>query len=262
MNKPRYWHVAYPLVVTTLCVAPHEYFLKHWQSCFEVGLAKLKVRDVEQCSQYWTNASPYFLGQAFQNNCHERHVTLDLDVPIPVSRIGLCFNVQVGSPLEALLPGRPFGYFPADDHLECLVYIVHFILSRFFEYGRELTLSLLQEQSIRSLPPSVNLTQHLAPERSTIALEAILRSLYLVEKEESTPSWPSNSDFSTPPSKDDYPTLSTFCPPSFMTKPGMQEYFDRCGAIVAAIASSCAKSVGRMSVFGRSMVSNKVEWCI
>ncbi len=167
------------------------------------------------------------------------------------------------SKLEVLLkhffPAGRLGIFPADDHLECLVYIVHFILSRFFEYGRELTLSLLQEQSIRSLPPSVNLTQHLAPERSTIALEAILRSLYLVEKEESTPSWPSNSDFSTPPSKDDYPTLSTFCPPSFMTKPGMQEYFDRCGAIVAAIASSCAKSVGRMSVFDDQWSATKLN---
>lgn len=44
MNKPRYWHVAYPLAVTSLCVAPHEYFLRNWMSCFELGLAKLRVR--------------------------------------------------------------------------------------------------------------------------------------------------------------------------------------------------------------------------
>lgn len=43
MNKPRYWHVAYPLVVTSLCVAPHDYFLKNWMACFEAGLTKLKV---------------------------------------------------------------------------------------------------------------------------------------------------------------------------------------------------------------------------
>jgi hypothetical protein len=44
MSKPRYWHVAYPLVVTSLCVAPQDYFLKNWVSCFEAGLTKLKVR--------------------------------------------------------------------------------------------------------------------------------------------------------------------------------------------------------------------------
>ena len=43
MSKPRYWQVAYPLVVTSLCVAPHEYFLRHWQSCFESGVSKMKV---------------------------------------------------------------------------------------------------------------------------------------------------------------------------------------------------------------------------
>ena len=43
MVKPRYWHVAYPLAVTALCVAPNEYFLRNWSACFEAGLGKLKV---------------------------------------------------------------------------------------------------------------------------------------------------------------------------------------------------------------------------
>ena len=43
-NKPRYWSVAYPLSVVSLCVAPREFFLKHWQSCMELSLSKLKVR--------------------------------------------------------------------------------------------------------------------------------------------------------------------------------------------------------------------------
>jgi hypothetical protein len=42
-SKPRYWHVAYSLVVVTLCVAPSEYFLRNWMLCFEAGLSKLKV---------------------------------------------------------------------------------------------------------------------------------------------------------------------------------------------------------------------------
>ena len=43
MAKPRYWHVAYPLAVTSLCVAPQEFFLRNWVACFEAGLGKLKV---------------------------------------------------------------------------------------------------------------------------------------------------------------------------------------------------------------------------
>lgn len=44
MSKPRYWQVAFPLVIISLCVAPQSYFLKHWQSCFELGISKLKVQ--------------------------------------------------------------------------------------------------------------------------------------------------------------------------------------------------------------------------
>lgn len=43
MSKPRYWQVAFPLTITSLCVAPQAFFLKHWLSCFEASIAKLKV---------------------------------------------------------------------------------------------------------------------------------------------------------------------------------------------------------------------------
>ena len=45
MNKKvRNLHVAFPLAITSLCVAPQSYFLKHWQSFFEASVPKLKVR--------------------------------------------------------------------------------------------------------------------------------------------------------------------------------------------------------------------------
>ena len=43
-SKPRYWQIAYTLVVVTLCVAPAEYFHRNWMACFDAGLNKLKVR--------------------------------------------------------------------------------------------------------------------------------------------------------------------------------------------------------------------------
>ena len=42
-GKVRYWHVAYALVVISLCVSPTDYFLRNWGACFEAGLNKMKV---------------------------------------------------------------------------------------------------------------------------------------------------------------------------------------------------------------------------
>lgn len=47
VSKPRYWHVAYPLYITSLCVAPLEYFQQNWVACFEAGLSKLKVNKMQ-----------------------------------------------------------------------------------------------------------------------------------------------------------------------------------------------------------------------
>lgn len=48
MSKPRYWSVAFPLVITSLCVAPENYFRKHWISCFE-AIIKHKVGPIFSC---------------------------------------------------------------------------------------------------------------------------------------------------------------------------------------------------------------------
>lgn len=45
VSKPRYWLVAYPLYITSLCVAPLEHFQQNWVACFEAGISKLKVGD-------------------------------------------------------------------------------------------------------------------------------------------------------------------------------------------------------------------------
>ena len=47
VSKPRYWLVAYPLYITSLCVAPLEYFQQNWMACFEAGLSKLKVDRIQ-----------------------------------------------------------------------------------------------------------------------------------------------------------------------------------------------------------------------
>jgi hypothetical protein len=42
-SKPRYWSVAFPLVVVSLAVSPREIFMENWQSCIDVIAAKSKV---------------------------------------------------------------------------------------------------------------------------------------------------------------------------------------------------------------------------
>src|ERR1700733_8051499 len=123
------------------------------------------------------------------------------------------------SKLEPLLkhffPTNRLPVFPNDDQLEpFFIYIVHFVLSRHMEYGQDLCMELLQESAISS--HSANLSFPVAPERTSIAMEAILLSLHAIEREEPSPTWPSSADFNVAPPREDYPTSSEFSPPSLL----------------------------------------------
>ncbi|KAF9226299.1 hypothetical protein BS17DRAFT_815177 [Gyrodon lividus] len=89
-----------------------------------------------------------------------------------------------------------------------------------------------------------------SPERVGILVQATLLTLYGIEREDPTPKWPSSADFSAMPSWDDYPSSSDVLPPTVLSKPGMQDFFDRLGSPTSTIAqTSCFKAVGHMSVF-------------
>lgn len=155
---------------------------------------------------------------------------------------------KLDSLLKYFFPANRLTVFPQDEHIEPFVFITHFILSRYFEYGRDFCLELLQEGAIRAaqFPNIVNL---MAPERMATSINAILLSLYAIEREEPTPTWPTSSDFTVVSTWDDYPSSSDFLPTGFMSKPGMQDFFDRCGSTLTAITLYCANAVAQMSVF-------------
>ena len=157
-------------------------------------------------------------------------------------------NAKLDTLLKHFFPSKGLSVFPPDENLEPIILIMHYILSRHFEYGRDFCLELIQEPQIRNAQ-STNIPQLLAPERMTTSIRAILLSLHAIEREEPTPTWPSSSDFSVVPSWDDYPSSSDLLPAAFMSKPGMKEFFERCGSSLTAIALTCANSVGKMSVF-------------
>jgi hypothetical protein len=83
MSKPRYWHVAYPLTITSLCVAPQQFFLRNWTTCFEAGLQKLKVYPSLSISPLIIDC--HASGKGVPGTSYEWHdaATLDLFVSMP-----------------------------------------------------------------------------------------------------------------------------------------------------------------------------------
>ncbi|KAI0754921.1 cell morphogenesis N-terminal-domain-containing protein [Daedaleopsis nitida] len=236
MMKPRYWHVAYPLAVTALCVAPHEYFLRNWSACYEAGLGKIKERIYRvpvlngMLRLLWT----------YLYRCHE-----------PMSTVASKFeNISK----HFFSPNRSFA--SQEDNLQPFVYIVHFVLSRHFDIGNELCLDLLQERVVNSQSPQNQPT--LAPERFSIAIQAILLSLHLLEREEPLPAWPSSPDFASMPSRDDYPSSSNSLPASIASKPNWKEFLDRATSCLNLIAQACYQVVGRWSVLDDQWTSTRL----
>ncbi|PPR02256.1 hypothetical protein CVT24_011605 [Panaeolus cyanescens] len=233
-QKPRYWNAAFPLAITSLCVAPQTYFLEHWHTIF---LAVLKNKDKPRIAimnalmrLVWT----------YLYRCQESASTT-------VTKLeGL---------MKHIFPPNRTSVYPTDDNLDTLVYITHFILSRHPEYGRELCLELIQESILNK--PGTNVAT-IAPERTAIAVNAVLLSVHNMERECPTPTWPSNHDFFAPPAKEDYPSSSAYLPPTLL-KPGMQDFFNRIASSLVSIANSCHKAVGLMTIFEESLSYARVN---
>src|ERR1700733_9225882 len=105
MPKPRYWHVAYPLLITSLCVAPHQVFLKNWTLAFEAGLSKLKVGFFP--ANVTISLIRHGLGQTISDTCYERNDAINLDLSISVSGIDIRCHLETRAIAQALLPNKP-----------------------------------------------------------------------------------------------------------------------------------------------------------
>jgi tetrahydromethanopterin S-methyltransferase subunit G len=151
--------------------------------------------------------------------------------------------------LRHFFPANRNSVVPHDDRLEPFIFILHYIMSRHLDFGTDFCMELLNEGPIRN-SQSQNISHLLAPERISIAIQSILLSLYVIEKEESSPPWPSSSEFSHPPVRKDMEMSSDVLPPSALSHAGVKDLMDRCGPTLALIASSCAHNVGNMLVLG------------
>ncbi|KAH9933118.1 cell morphogenesis N-terminal-domain-containing protein [Epithele typhae] len=233
MVKPRYWQVAYPLAVTSLCVAPTEFFQKHWLACFEAGQSKLK----EKLHRIPVLNGMLRLLWTYLYRCHESMATA---------------SSKIDTIMKQLLSPNRLVATSHEDYLQPFVYVVHFILSRHFDSGSELCLDLLQERSINGGQLNV------APEKVTIAINAILLSIHLIEREEPVPSWPSNFDFASMPVRADYPTSSNPLPASVTAKASWNDFLDRATVALSGVALSCFRLVGSWSVLDDQWTASRL----
>ncbi|QRV82182.1 cell morphogenesis protein PAG1 [Ceratobasidium sp. AG-Ba] len=225
LAKPRYFGVAYPLAISALCVAPQDFFAKNWIPCIDLSIAKMKQ---EKNARVMCLNGIVRIVWAYLYRCHEPSATATSKMDIV---------------LKHLFPPKGQAIFPPDEPLECHEYILHFILSRHFEYGRDLIMEFLQESDVLG-----NGTPDMSvPFRPIIALRAILFTLTVMQKE-TKPVWPSNTDFTTYDTGEDYTFDATFLPETFFAKPGVAEFFERAGPVLGKLAISCAQAVGHLTL--------------
>jgi Cell morphogenesis N-terminal len=101
-GKPRYWPVAYALVVASLCVSPTDYFLRNWAACFEAGLGKLKV--VPLLGPVLCLTRSIALGKNFPYSRYEWDDASHLDLHVPLPRIVVDIDIENGITTQKLFP--------------------------------------------------------------------------------------------------------------------------------------------------------------
>ncbi|KZV99602.1 hypothetical protein EXIGLDRAFT_698301 [Exidia glandulosa HHB12029] len=235
MAKRQYWTIAYPLLVVSLCVAPRDFFLQNWSYVFELGAAKLKERTGRLLI---LNALTRLLW-VYIYRCAE-----------PTSSV----LVKLATLIKYIFPPSRTnsGWAPDDrNQLDVLVYIVHYILLRHSEYGQELVLGLLQEPS-NSASTTFQLSD---PERVVVGIRAVLVTLHAMEKDVTTPVWPSSWDLNSPIPATDYPASADRLLDDFWEQPqragtGAADFFrTRCARHIETLALSLGARLARCHYF-------------
>ncbi|CAO1615945.1 unnamed protein product [Jaminaea pallidilutea] len=179
--KPRYWPAAFPLYVAALCAAPEDNFLQgiaggwSWLACLDSAAARVKDRLLRPIVM---NAAAKLIW-VYLFRCRESTNTTTKRLDGFYRQWFPAGRSSVVLPLET----------PVDPH----VILLHLVLYRNFEYGRDLVLDLLRQSVLGgttlSLQPEVIMSQ-----RMIIGIRAVLLTLDHYVKEES-PQFPSKSNF-------------------------------------------------------------------
>ena len=152
--------------------------------------------------------------------------------------------------LKPFFPVSRITIYPYDEPLDPFYVLVHFLMCRHHEHGRDFALKLLQESSVMSATGSVHPGELLAPERMVIAIRAVLLTLESMKKD-AAPAWPTSANFSKYDFQSDYVHSAEFLPDAFYAKPEMQDFYDRYGPVLSRLANICGMAVGSMFIFER-----------
>jgi hypothetical protein len=261
MAKPRYWSVAFPLVITSLCVAPEVFFKKHWVAVWDLVINKLpKVSSIPTSKKL----SHSLLSQEkVQDSKSNRVPLLNGLLRLMWTYMYRCQDSastttsRLDTMLKSFFPPGELRVKPHEENFEPLIYICHFILSRHWDFAKDWMLeSLIQELAVNNAVQTANAVGYsnvvpmLAPERTAIAIQATLLTLSQFERDAGTPSWPSSFDFNVFPSREDYPNSAVPLPMTVLNKSNsLKDYFERCGVTLGFIANACADTVLGMCVY-------------
>ncbi|KAE8265998.1 hypothetical protein A4X09_0g6349 [Tilletia walkeri] len=236
--KPKYWIYAYPLHATLMAVSPGERFLAHWTSCIDAGTSKLKDRGARLPVLH----AAVKLLWIYLFRCHESS-------SVTLRRLEAFFRTW--------FPSKSKAVYCSDVSTSIHTRMVHLVLFRQFEFGRDLVLDFLRDPVLNDGRPLALNADLLSPLRMSIAIRAIVMTLDCHVKQEPAAFPPGKNFFATeehaPVNKpsDGAPTsLGDDLPADFtFPKKELEEAQTRFNTLISKVALICDATVGDLNVF-------------
>jgi hypothetical protein len=154
--------------------------------------------------------------------------------------------------VQAMFPPRQRFLQPSDVGLDVFAGILHLILLKHFDYGRDLVLQLLAEDRLGEKARgsvSAGSEELGTPERFTVAIRAVLLTLYALENDIKTPSFPTTTAFGSVTFGTDYPSSGEALPEAVLARSGVSDLVQRLNPILSTIALVADRGVGALTLF-------------
>ncbi|ORY25725.1 putative cell polarity protein [Naematelia encephala] len=196
-QKPRYWHVAFPLVVVSLSVSPREVFMQYWQSCIDSVLAKMKDRNLRVIA---INSFIRLLW-VYLNRCSESATSLRKRLD-PLIRTFFTSS----------------GLYPSDLPLGAFYPIAYYTMVKQLDLGEELISEFLRDPQRASVDAA-------SLDRTTALVQAVSCTLRTVELDNAS-KWPKSDSFGAIEASDTEATGDVLSP-EVLERPDVASFLSR-----------------------------------